>query len=244
MNYKVNLTTKVNTSSLKEGRGIIVLEPEDYTSTKIKNVKKKGYTVLAYLSVGTLEKNRSWYDKFEKDKLKQLDDWPDEYYMDICNKTWTNHIIELAKQYKGMGFDGWWLDNIDVYSEYKSKKMFEAIKSLLSKLRSMNVYIMINGGSEWIDDAIDKGMNLTKYLNGYTQEEVFSLIKDYSKKGKFDKQKDSDSKYYRTLMKKAMKIGVACFCLEYTKDENLKTTIKKWCKNNGASYYISGDVNL
>lgn len=244
MVYKVYLTTKVKASTLSIGTGIIVIEPEDYTMAEIKAIKKKGYNVLAYLSAGTLEKGRSWYDKFSKQKLKRLDDWPNEWYMDIRKESWRKHILELAKFYKDMGFDGWWIDNIDVYSEYKSNEMFNAIKSLLSELRKTNSYVMINGGSEWIDDAIDRKINLTQHLNGYTQEEVFSRITNYSGKGKFGKQKDEDSKYYQSIIKKAVKVGVACFCLEYTKDTALKEVIKKWCKKYKANYYISNNVNL
>lgn len=244
MEYKVYLTTKIKASTLNAGAGIIVIEPEDYTITEIKAIKKKGYRLLAYLSAGTLEKNRLWYNEFRKQRLKQLADWHDEWYMDIRNESWREHILKIAKTYKNMGFDGWWIDNIDVYSEYKSKEMFEAIKSLLFELRNTNSYVMINGGSEWIDDAIDHNIKLTQHFNGYTQEEVFSRITDYSGKGKFGKQESDDSKYYQNLIKKVTKVGVACFCLEYTKNNDIKETIKKWCKKYKINYYISNDVNL
>lgn len=58
MTYKVYLTAKINPKTLKKGSGIIVLEPEDYTIDQIKVIKAKGYKVLAYLSIGTIEKER------------------------------------------------------------------------------------------------------------------------------------------------------------------------------------------
>ena len=83
MNYKVYLSTKVNPTKLAKGSGIIVLEPGDYTKVDIQNIRKKGYKVLAYLSVGTIEKERSWFKKYEQYKLKRLGDWPNEYYIDV-----------------------------------------------------------------------------------------------------------------------------------------------------------------
>ena len=58
------------------------------------------------------------------------------------------------------------------------------------------------------------------------------------------KQKKDDKKFYQSLIKKAIKRKVQCFLLEYTKDEDLKASIKEWCKTVKANYYISSDVNL
>lgn len=122
--------------------------------------------------------------------------------------------------------------------------MFEAIASVFLKLQSLKGYVMINGGSEWVDDCIDKGKKLSKYLDGYTQEEVFSRITNYSGKGKFGKQKSSESNYYQKMIKAAIKKNVGGFLLEYTRDSALKTKIKTWCSKYKASACISEDVNL
>lgn len=242
--YKVNLSTKIKVADLESGSGIIVIEPDDHTDEQIKKIKKKGYKVLAYLSVGTIEKERPWYNVFKKYKLKQLKDWPKEFYVNVKKKAWRDFLVSRARMLKGRGFDGWWLDNIDVYSEYKGNAMFTAIVAVFQRIKALNGYVMINGGSEWLDDAFDKGISVRKYINGYTQEEVFSRILDYSGKGKFGKQKKEDGKYYRTMLKKAIKNKVDGFCLEYTRDKEVKGNIKTWCKDNNVGYYISGDVNL
>ena len=244
MSYKVYLSTKVKPKDLKAGTGVMVLEPGDYTAEEIAKIRGKGYKVLAYLSVGSLERERSWFEEFDEFKLKRLGDWPNEYYMDVTKTKWRKFLKNRAADLKEKGFDGWWLDNIDVYSEYKSKKMFTAIGAVFLKLREIGGYVMINGGSEWLDDAMDRGEKIKKFVHGYTQEEVFSRILDYSGKGGFGRQNKEDSKYYRTLMKKTMKKGVKGFCLEYTRDDELKKKIKAWCKKYGARYCISEDVDL
>ena len=145
---------------------------------------------------------------------------------------------------KKRGFDGVWCDNLDVYEYNKSTKMFAACKAVLKQIKAVGGYVMVNGGSEWLDDALDKGLNIKNYIDGYTQEEVFSRITDYSGKGKFGKQKQGDSLYYQSMIKRVIKSGADGFLLEYTRDTKLKDQIKAWCKKNGASYYISSDVNL
>lgn len=247
MKYKVYLSTKVNPSSLptvEKNSCIIVIEPDDYTAAQVKAIKAKGYKVLGYLSVGTIEKGRSWYAKYKKYGLKRLKDWPDEVYADVRKTNWRIFLVTRAKKIKKFGYDGWWCDNIDVYSEYKSTKMFAAIKAVLTQIKKIGGYVMINGGSEFIDDGLDKKVAVYKFINGYTQEEVFSLIKNYSGKGTFSKQNKEDGTYYKKMLQRAIKNKIGGFLLEYTRDEAVKKAIVAWCKENKASYYISGDVNL
>ena len=244
MSYKVNLTTKIDPKKLKEGTGIIAIESDDYTDKQIKAIKAKGYRVLAYLSIGTIEEERPWFKQFEKYKKKRLEDWHKEYYMDMTKTVWQKFLVNRATALKKRGFDGWWLDNLDVYSEYKSSKEFTACYGLLQKIKKIGGYVMVNGGSEFWDDAIDRRAELKYVVNGYTQEEVFSRITDYSGKGKFGKQNPKDRKFYQELMLLLEKRKINCYMLEYTRDKALKDKIKKWGKDHKVGYCISEDVNL
>lgn len=244
MNYKVCLTTKINSSKIKKGSGILVVEPDDYKDLEIKELKAKGYKVLAYLSVGTIERERSWFKTYSKYHLKRLEDWPNEYYVDITKTAWKNFLIQRALTLSQRGFSGLWLDNIDIYSEYNTTKVYIALYGIIKTLKMYTGgYIMLNGGSEFLDDTIDKKYILN-IINGYTQEEVFSRITNYSGKGTFGKQVSADKNFYKTLIKKLVKKNIDCFLLEYTKDKTLKNDIATWCKNNKVNYYISENVKL
>ena len=247
MKYLVYLSTKVDSKKIpivNKGSTIIVIEPEDYTSNEVKAIKAKGYKVLGYISIGTIEKERSWYKTYAKYKLKRLEDWPNEFYADMTKTAWRQFLVKRAKAIKAKGCDGWWCDNLDVYEYNKSSKMFVACKAVLKQIRSIGGYVMVNGGAEWIDTALDKKIKISELINGYTQEEVFSRIINYSGKGKFGKQTSDDSKFYQSLIKRVIKAKVGAFLLEYTRDETIKKKIIDFCKANKASYYISGDVNL
>ena len=50
--YKVCLTTK---AKAEKGSGLLAIEPEDYTAKEVQTLKSAGYTVLAYLSVGSVD---------------------------------------------------------------------------------------------------------------------------------------------------------------------------------------------
>lgn len=248
MKYRVYLSTKITPkklTKLKDGeKGIVAVESEDYTKTEIKALKATGYKILAYLSVGTIEKERTWWNDYKKYALKRLKDWPDEYFADLTKKPWRLHLYSEAKKLKKKGFDGLWLDNLDVYEYYKSEDMKKAIFHIFNELSNIifpDGYIMINGGSKLLEES--DAVQL--FIDGYTQEEVFSRIISYNGKGKFGKQKKEESDYYKDIIDKSMRAGIDCFLLEYTKDEKLKEQIKEYKKSGKCTaYYISEDVDL
>ena len=240
MDYKVCLSTKVKQT---KGSGILVVEPDDYSNDEIRAIKAKGYKLLAYLSVGTLEKERYWFDDFRKYRLQRLEDWPNEWYVDVSASPWQKFLVSRGKMLKKRGFDGFWCDNIDVYEYNKTKKIFDGCREILKKLKAIG-YVMVNGGSEFFDTCMDKKLKLANMVDGITQEEVFTLITDYSGKGKFGSQKSDQSSFYRSYLQKLKSRDVQTFLLEYTRSKAMKTKIKNWCKKYKMNYYISGDVNL
>lgn len=255
--YQIYLSTKINIAKLKtvkiSPRPIRVIEPEDYTAQEVQEIRKKGYRVLAYLSLGTNEKSRSWFNKYKIYNLQQLGDWPDEYYVDVRKTEWREHLITEAKKYKAMGFDGWWLDNLDVYEYNKSSAMYTACLSVLKSIKAIGGYVMVNGGMEFFEKFMD---NDTKYkgldsVNGVTQEEVYSLIKDYEKKNKnnttgiFGEQTKDMHNEYKSYMKRLIKHNFEAFLFEYTLDSNLIKRIISFCTTyKMTGYYIAKDVNL
>lgn len=243
--YRVYLSTKISAKKLEKGSGIIVIEPDDYTSAQIKSIKAKGYKVLAYLSVGTIEKERPWFNKYKKYRLQRLEDWPNEWYIDVRKAPWIEFLIDRAKSLRKKGFDGLWCDNLDVYEYNKSTAMFNGCRLALKQLQKAAGYIMVNGGSEFFDKAMDKKLNLKEMVNGVTQEEVFSRITDYSGSGKFGVQEKGQHNFYVSYLKRLKKYGIQTFLLEYTRDTAVKKNIESFCKNyQMTGYYISKDVDL
>lgn len=318
--YKVSITTKLKTPR----KGIAAIEPEDYTMAEAKALKKAGGQILAYLSVGSVsDEQPNYYRALKPYQLKRLEDWPHERYIDIRRSAVREWCQKQAKMYKGAGYDGWWLDNIDVYEEYKSTAMFNAIVSTLQSIKAVGGYVMINGGSAFLTDLLiphkvqlgaynekanarkmaaalkakgfkasiiemdgfykvqagafsskDGADRLVKELHtsgfetakritmfsgkasalidGVTQEEIFSKIKDYGKKdpdsgkkGIFTKQDRDLSEFYQAHVRRVKKAGIETFLLEYTRSNTLKLRIKAFCETAGMTgVCISDDVDL
>ena len=246
--YHVNLTTKVNASKLgevKKGSSILVVEPEDYSQKELRTMQKKGYTVLGYLSIGTLSTERSWYKKYKKYRRDRLDNWPREYYMDMRKSAWQKFLVSRAKQLRKTGYDGYWLDNLDVYEAYRSNAEFKACSAVLKSIKRVGGYVMVNGGSGFWEAALDRKVKLSSLVNGVTQEEVFSQIRNYSGRGRFGKQSADLRKYYQGLLGRLLKSRVQTYLLEYARNGKMKKQVAKYCKNKQITgYYISNRVNL
>ena len=251
MKYIVMLTTKATPKKLGKAKQktLLVIQPEDYKREQILALRAAGYTLLGYLSVGSISDQRKYYSKLKLYRLSKLEDWPHEWYIDLRKGFVRDFLVNRAKELSNLGFEGWWLDNLDVYEYHKSKDMYNSIIILLKRIRAINSskYIMINGGSQFLDKLMDNDSTHKSitYINGVTQEEVYSLIKDYSGKGKFGQQKKDMHSWYKSYIKRLLRHNLQAFLLEYTKSSSLKTRIKNFCnKYKVTGYYISEDVNL
>lgn len=312
MRYTVSLTTQLKGPQ----DGMVVVEPEDYSAAELKELKKKGAKVLAYLSVGSVSDERSYYKTLEPYTLRKLDDWPHERYLDVREAAVRTWLQKKARELKRKGCDGFWLDNIDVYEEYRFTEMFQGLVNVLHAIKAVGGYVMINGGMLFLTDMLiphkvqlgaykresnakkmtaslkraglkntiiemdglykvqcgaymqqdgadrivkqlkSAGFSTAKritlftgkpraYLDGVTQEEVFSRITEYDGKGTFGKQHQADSDRYQAHMRRVVKAGLDGWLLEYTTDSALKTKILKFCTTSGMSgACISADVDL
>lgn len=245
------LTTKATPKKLGKAKQktLLVIQPEDYKREQILALRAAGYTLLGYLSVGSISDQRKYYSKLKLYRLSKLEDWPHEWYIDLRKGFVRDFLVNRAKELSNLGFEGWWLDNLDVYEYHKSKDMYNSIIILLKRIRAINSskYIMINGGSQFLDKLMDNDSTHKSitYINGVTQEEVYSLIKDYSGKGKFGQQKKDMHSWYKSYIKRLLRHNLQAFLLEYTKSSSLKTRIKNFCnKYKVTGYYISEDVDL
>lgn len=165
MNYKVYLTSSGKAKKLRKVStpSIVVIEPEDFTKKEIETLKGKGYKVLGYLSVGSISDERPYFNSLKKYTLKKLEDWPHEWYLDLRRTAVRDFCVDRAKQIKLLGCDGWWLDNVDVYEEYESSATYNAVISVLRRIKGLGGYVMLNGGSKFLQDKMDGESHLALY---------------------------------------------------------------------------------
>ena len=227
----------------------ISLELDEYNNSTIQNLNSKGIYTFAYLNVGSLEKYRDYYDDFKHLSIGVYEDWEDESWINISDTSWQSFVINnLARSFKERGAYGVYMDNADVYTIAKEKKLnYQSfalgLKNIIKGVADLGLKVMINGGSEFLDDMNDKNDNIFNSIWGYHQEEVFSLIEDYDE-NIFGKQDEEDSSYYKEVAAFMKKKGKEIFFLEYTKDNNLISEIKSYCEAKNYHYYVASNINL
>lgn len=227
----------------------ISLELDEYSDETIQSLNNKGKKIFAYLNVGSVENYRYYYNDFKDITIGEYENWEDESWVDVTNTNWQDFIINtLAKSFKNRGVFGVYMDNVDVYTVAKESGLNYSnyavgLKNIIKGVSDLGLKVMINGGSEFLDDMNDKNDSIFNFIWGYHQEEVFSLIEDYDK-NIFGTQTKEDKEYYLEIAKLMKDKGKNIFLLEYTKNEFLKETIRTQCEINNYHFYIADSINL
>ncbi|MGP1520426.1 MAG: endo alpha-1,4 polygalactosaminidase [Treponema sp.] len=233
----LNSNNAIDLSSYK----VIVLEGEEFDENHIKSFHQQGQRVFAYLNIGALEKYRSYYKEYKKFALDVYHDWPDEKWIDVSKEKWQSFIIKnKANEYYKKGFDGFFIDNTDVYYQYQKKEIYEGLISILKGLRQYNMEILINGGDIFVKKLIkDKILDI---FDGVNQECVFTSIN--FKHNTYGKQSQKESKYFLEYLTQVKKQNKKVYLLEYGADVFTEKKIIDYCKIHQFKYFISSDKSL
>lgn len=189
-----------------------------------------------------MENYRPYYDKFKDKTLSAYENWEDEYWMDVSDKKWQNLIVdELGKNIADKGFDGFFIDNCDVYYQFPEEKIFDGLCSILKRIQKYNLDTIINGGDTFVSKCIDEKI-AKEMFDGVNQECVFTSI-DFENK-KFGKKSSKDREYFIHYLDKVKMDGLKVFLTEYGADIVTLQEIEKYCKENGFHWYNARNLEL
>ncbi|MGL6202018.1 MAG: endo alpha-1,4 polygalactosaminidase [Lachnospiraceae bacterium] len=66
--------------------------------------------------------------------MGEYEDWPGEYWVNVSEPEWKDHIIEEAGLLTEKGVDGFFLDNTDVYDQYHDTEIFQGLIAIVKGL--------------------------------------------------------------------------------------------------------------
>ena len=191
---------------------------------------------LPYLADGAGEYSEYTLDVYEN--------WEDERWVDVTAPEWQWFVVhELAEDIRKKGFDGVFVDNLDVYYHYPSEEAFKAITGMLIAFKDLGFYVSINGGDVFVTEYLERFGSADWVFDAVNQETVFSKI-IWDEKDKFDEQDSAEREYFQEYLEMVHEKGIDVYLLEYTKDKRLTRKIRKYCKEKGYRYYVSGTLNL
>ena len=224
---------------LKDYR-VVVIEPSEFSSNQIKQLQTEGKKVYGYLNIGAVEEYRPYFNRFEELFLGVYEDWPDERWVNVADSEWQNFIVnELGKQYSDMGFDGFFLDNADVYYNFETEDIYQGLCEILQALKNYNIKLVINGG----DTFVTRCINENKYLfDAVNQETVFTSIN--FENGTYGAQTEEETTYFKGYLATVKNFGLSAYLLEYAADQTLSQKIDAYCAENGFIWYNAKNMDL
>ncbi len=221
----------------------VVVEPESFSHEQIEALHQTGTEVYAYLNVGSVENSRYYYGSFEGSLLDVYNGWEEERWIDVSDESWQAYLVDvLAKSIVEEGFDGFFIDNLDVYWQYPTEEIYGGLCNILTGCKAYGLPMIGNGGDTFVQKAISEE-KIKDYLDGVNQEGVFT--KTDVTTGETSVANDSDQSYYLKYLKKCQKSGLETYIIEYhVTDEDLQKEIDQTCNRIGINYYLADSLEL
>lgn len=115
--------------------GIGDRRPASRPSAVVLHALRRHALVLSYLSVGTVEEWRPYADRVPDEwTLGAVEDWEGERYADVRQHGWRELMTEAAAGLADAGYDGLYLDNLDVAEDHPA--LAGALVELVVALRA------------------------------------------------------------------------------------------------------------
>ena len=221
---------------------VVVIEPSEFSIETINSLHAEGKTVYGYLNIGAVEEYRSYFDRFQDLYLGVYEDWPDERWVNVASSIWQDFVVdELGKQYADKGLDGLFLDNADVYYEYKTDGIFNGLCAILEGLKKYNLTLIINGGDTFVKRCI-KERKVKSLFDGVNQETVFTSINFDN--NTYGVQAAEETLYFQDYLMEVKAQGLKVYLLEYGANKELEKKIDAYCKENGFIWYNAKGLEL
>ena len=231
-----------------KGYNVVVVEPASIDIGGVESLHKTNEKIYAYLNIGSLENYRPYFNEFKEKTLGIYENWEDEYWMDVSDVAWQKLIVDkLGRDIVDKGFDGFFIDNCDVYYYYPNEEIFNGLSSILQGLRSLNmtkkykIDIIINGGDTFVSRCIENKI-ATELFDGVNQECVFTDI-DFENKT-YKEKDESDREYFKEYLSNVKKYIPEVYLIEYGANSNLIKEIENYCNENGFYWYNAKDLEL
>lgn len=231
---------------------LVVFDSSGISQSIIDSAKRKGVHLYDYINIGSVEKDGPYYKKFKDIRIAKYSGWS-EYWVDVTDERWQQHIIDIAKAKKKKGAIGVYLDNTDLYweclvgfRENKTKtlmaipeheKVFFALEHMVEKLvNEVGLIVMPNGGDIFVRELFKRGYG--QYLIRTVNQEGV-LYSD------FKKQSKGETAYFVRYLDWCLEQGLYIRGIEYVKEQSgAKEVLEFYKEHHYQAVYISRHTNL
>ncbi|MBJ7328865.1 MAG: endo alpha-1,4 polygalactosaminidase [Solirubrobacteraceae bacterium] len=150
---------------------LVVVDGEEATAEQVSALHGAGVRVLGYLSVGSIERWRSWAPKSIPYRLEPVAGWTGERYSTPAKKGFRDLIAgTVAPDMLSKGYDGLFLDNVDMIETHPKQTagMFALVRRLSVLVHAQpNRVLMAQNGAHAIGPIVSA-------LDAWNREDVTS----------------------------------------------------------------------
>lgn len=220
------------------GYDYLIVEPAYFSGKDVSVFKENNKKVLAYISLGEVDKGSWYYPKLVQHTIGENKIW-DSNILDLENPKTTEVLFELIETYMTVkGYDGLFLDNIDNFSIYgPTPHQKSALTAFLKQVKTAfpDIFMMQNAGVEIIADTCN-------YVDAIGVESVATDF-DFTRR----KYRLRDEKGFTDRVKQLSNIEtehkIPIILIEYADTKLLHAEIINRIKDLGWSYFI-GRIEL
>jgi|GEM_PF-2866060 len=237
--------TKKNIDYISKYSEIIIdVRQADYKS--IESIRDDNTKIYSYLSFGSLETFREYYDEFENLCIMDYEGFDDECFIDVRDSSWQDYLLndELKRIYE-YEIDGIFFDNFDVYHHFNESDFLDAIDNFLIRFKLLypDLEVFVNGGYKYFNDCIDAKCKSLNTISKINIEEVYSRIKSY-KKEEFVEQNEKDVKYVLEYMDLLIENNFDLYVIEYVNNNEIYTKYSDTYLSREIKLYMCDSINL
>jgi uncharacterized protein (TIGR01370 family) len=161
-------TLRGDLSKRYAGYDLLVVDGQEAKPGMIAELQAEGTVVLGYLSVGTIEDWRPWYERLKPYRIEAWKDWEGEYYARVSERGFRRQITRhIAPKLYEKGFDGLFLDNVDMIEVYRHEAagMRKLVAALGRLVHADGGLLFAQNGYSIIGPMLDE-------LDGWNREDV------------------------------------------------------------------------
>lgn len=239
-----------------EGYDLVVIDAQYFEGSDIAKLKETGtQKVYSYLNVGSLENFRDYYFLYENLTLADYENQPGERWINVADPAWGGFIDQLADELLEKGVDGFFIDNCDVYGKFRTEDIFSGLQTVLADVKNKKIVsgdgtsvgcgVIVNGGSEFLLECINRGIRISNYADAVNQESVYTRVR-YTEGGNavFEAAKEADREYFTEYLESVKKEGIGALVVEYSDSEGLTQIAEKYAAGNNWKLYVSDNLEL
>lgn len=216
------------------GYHYVILEAAHYNKAEIAAIRKNNDYVLAYVSLGEVNEHAAHYPIFKENTLGKNKLW-NSHYLDLSKDSTSAMLLEMMAAGFEKGFDGFFLDNFDNFSQFgPQKEQKPQLIALMDSIRKQwpNKQFIQNAGLEMLPET-------AALVNAVIVE---SVATDYSFEHKICRLRKPDSAFEAYASKlKAIKetYQLPVIVIEYAESQTLKKQVESRLQSFGLDYFIA-----